>query len=338
MQRLYWLLAIVLILGGLYFFLQPASSTAAKGSHLVAERQFKIADASTVSRIFLADRTGQQTTLSRQGSEDWLVDEKYPANENAIKNLLDLVTRIDMQHIPAKAATPNIITNLATEGILVQLFNRQGEQLKGYYIGGSTPDERGTYAIMEGAEQPYVVHLPGWVGNLRFRLNFFGDHWRSKQIFQEEISQIELVSVEYPTQRNRSFILQRQGEGYQVAPFYETEQPKRTVPRERAERYLYSYEKLFVSSFENQAAEEKAGLLQNLPFATIRLVLTNGSEKIVKAYPRFADRKLHIDSETGDISTDEPLLGYTLLLNEEEDMAVIQPEMLQPFLLSYQSF
>lgn len=337
MQRIYWLLALVVLLGGAYFFLLPSSQSAAKGSHLVADRDFKIEDAEQIQRIFIADRSGQQVELSRQG-KNWLVDGKHLANENAINNLLDAVKRIDMQHIPAKAAVPNIIKNLATEGILVQIFDKNNQKLKGYYIGGSTSDERGTYAIMEGADQPYVVHLPAWVGNLRFRLNFFGDDWRSKQIFAEEINSIEKISVEYPTQRNRSFILSRKGENYTVAPVFDSDQPTRDVPRDRAERYLFNYQNLFVSSYENKSPEEKAELLKNLPFAHIQITKIDGTQKSLKAYPRYADKQMNIDNKTGEINTDRPLQGYNLLLNEDEDFAVIQAETLLPFLLSYQAF
>lgn len=337
MQRIYWLIALVVLLGGAYFYLQSTSNSAAKGSHLMADRDFKIEDAEQINRIFIADRSGQQVELSRRG-KDWLVDGKYLANENAINNLLDAVKRIDMQYIPAKAAVPNIVKNLATEGILVQIFDKNDQKIKGYYIGGSTSDERGTYAILEGAEQPYVVHLPSWVGNLRFRLNFFGDDWRSKQIFAEEISRIEKVSVEYPTQRNRSFTLERKGENYTVAPFYESDQPTREVPRDRVERYLFHYQKLFVSSYENKNPEESAALLKTLPFAHIQLTKSDGTQKSLKAYARYADLEMNIDSKTGEISTDIPLQGYNLLLNEEQDFAVIQAETLQPFLQSYQAF
>ena len=64
-----------------------------------------------------------------------------------------------------------MVKSLASEGIKVELYDRKGEKIKAYYVGGATPDERGTYMIMENAEEPYVAHIPSWEGNLRFRFN-----------------------------------------------------------------------------------------------------------------------------------------------------------------------
>ncbi|MEM9835036.1 MAG: DUF4340 domain-containing protein [Bacteroidota bacterium] len=337
MNRINWLIGIVVVLALGFAALQWSSQGKEKGTHLVNTRDFKVADPTQISKVFLADRKGNQTTLTRAG-EDWIINGKYLANENAIKNLLQAVTSIEMQYIPARAAVDNIIKNLATEGILVQVFDQDGQKVKGYYVGGSTADERGTFAILEGADEPYVVHLPGWVGNLRFRFNLVGDDWRSKRVFGEEVEDIERLSIEYPTRRNLSFVLERAGEEYKVAPFYETDQSVRPVPRSRAERYLVKYGHLFVSSYENQAVTERAALRQKIPFAHIRLKLVDGTEKDLKAFARYAERTISVDPKTGQTFDDRPLQGYDLLLNNDEDYAVIQTGDLGHFLVTYDSF
>lgn len=332
-----WLLALVLFLAAGWFFLQSGTSQTAKGTHLVEDRDFKVSEPESISKIFLADRRGNQTTLEKK-EDIWMVNGDYPANENAIKNILDAVGRIEMQFIPAKAAVPNIVKSLATEGILVELFGPNGKKVRGYYIGGATSDERGTYAIMEGADQPYVVHLPGWVGNIRFRFNLVGEDWRSKRLFATPVEDIARLSIEYPTQRNRSFILTPAGENYEVAPFYETDQPVRLSPRSRVERYLYQYEKLYISEFENTARSAKAELIQGLPFAVISLDKVDGSEQVVKVYARIGQRTITVDPKDGTVSEDTPIQGYDLLFNDDKDFAVIQTGDLQPYLMSYQSF
>ena len=99
-----------------------------------------------------------------------------------------------------------MVSNLATEGIKVEIYDRQDELIKTYYVGGAPPDERGTYMMLEGFEQPYVAHIPGWDGNLRFRYNLVGDEWRSRILFPGELEEIESVSIAYPRQRSKSSV------------------------------------------------------------------------------------------------------------------------------------
>ena len=337
MKRIYWLLGIVLLLAIGFGALQLSSKGKEKSTFVTEARDFKVADVAEVSKVFLAHRDGKQTTLNKVEGE-WLVNGKYLANNNAIKNLLQAIGSIEMQYIPTRASTENIVKNLATEGILVQVFDAAGNKLKGYYIGGSTSDERGTYAILEDTNDPFVVQLPGWVGNLRFRYNLVGDDWRSKMLFQHSVDDIELVSIEYPTRRNLSFILTPKGEEFQVAPFYETDQPVRPVQRSRAERYLYKYENLFISEYNNQAVMERAELRKKIPFATINIKLKDGEEMQIKAFPHFNERILTNDLKSGDIIENERMRGYDLLLNGDEDFAVVQTGDFGHFLETYQSF
>lgn len=337
MQRIYWLFALVIALGLAVFAITKFSGDRAQGTRMVADRDFKVADPDVLSKIFIVDRVGNANTLTRNG-DSWTFNGKYEANENVMKNLLDAITKIEMQYIPANAAVPNIVKNLATEGIRVDLFDRSGDKIKSYYIGGSTPDERGTFAIMEGAEQPYVVHIPHWVGNLRFRFNLKYDQWRTRKLFEEDIDQISLVSVEYPTQRNNSFVLERKGDGYQVGPYYETGQAVREVPRGRAEGYLVKLEEGYVSAYFNAAVEEKAALIRRIPFATLRIERKDGSEMAMKIFPRASREFDALDPNTDAAVSQMREEGFNLLLNDDADFATAQNPTIQPLLISYDSF
>jgi len=333
------LIGLVLLLGvGLFALNRINGTSEITGSRQADDRNFKLAEPEQLGKIFLADRKGNTTTLTRKG-ENWTYNGRYPANDNVLKNLLEAIGQIEMQFIPANAAVSGIVKNLASEGILVELYDTRGKKVKGYYIGRATPDERGTYAIMEGAEQPYVVHLPGWVGNLRFRFNLLGDEWRSRRLLEEDIEQLTLVSVEYPTQRNESFVLERRGEEeFMISPYYETDQPRRIIARGRAEQYLVNFEKLFVSAYANFATEEKADLIRRIPFAIIRLERKDGSEMAIKVFPRVTTEYDAVDPNTDASVAELSESGYNLLFNDDADFGTIATETLRPFMRSYAHF
>ncbi len=324
MKRTLILLISVLLLGGIAWY----ATTRGADTSTAHDRDFAYPAVDHIHRIFIADREGNQATLERGGPTGWTYD-GYPANENAVKNLLQAVERISVQTLPTSKAIPNLVRNLAAGGILVQLFDAQDRKLRGYYVGGGANGELGTVAIMEDSENPYIVHLPMWTGNLRHRFNLRGDEWRSKVLFRADPERVESLSIEYPRQRGESFRLDRQaGNAYHLSAFYPGGPPPREVARGVAERILSRYEKYFISRYENADARSINAAREVLPFAIIRLKEEGKAEQLVKIFPRF----LHPDSP------DEELTAYTAFINDDRDWALLAVETTQPLLVSYDSF
>ena len=287
MKRTTLFLIIFLLLGAAatwYLLSKPDEKTSLAG----ADRRFKVENTDDIYKIFLADRRGAKTTLERKDGY-WLYNGKYTARPNAMDNLLDAISRVEIQYKPPTAAVKNMITSLATEGIKVEIYNKSNKLLKSYYVGGATADELGTYMIIEGAEQPYVASIPGWVGNLRFRYNLTGDDWRDKTVFGEKFENIQSASVEYPKNRNLSFRLEREGKTYHITPFYETTPLiRRPYKAGSAERYLEGFRSLGAEAFENE--NPKRDSIQRLvPFSIISLKTTAGKEKMVRLFPLMTD-------------------------------------------------
>lgn len=284
MPRTYLLFFLFLLFGGLslwYLTSKPDDRSTVTG----ADRDFAV-QPDRIYKIFIADRQGNQTTLERKG-DHWLYNGRWKARPNAMENLLDAIGRVEMKYKPPRAAVPNMIKNLAADGIKVELFDRRGDKIKAYYVGGSTPDERGTYIILEDADEPYVAHIPSWSGNLRFRYNLKGDDWRDKTVFDEKPEDVVAVTVEYPLQQNQSFRLEKTGREYQVAPFQPLA-PKSIHPYRKgsAETYLYGFENLIAEAFENDNPRRDS-ILQLQPFSIITVKRADGSEKTVRFYPIF---------------------------------------------------
>jgi len=283
MKRLSILLGLFLLLGGFTLWYLNSGKTE-KSTVLGWDRQFKVEDASQIHKIFIAKRTGETTTLERRG-DGWVYDGKYPVRPDAIENLLEAITTVRIKYLPPKAAYEHIISDLATRGIKVEIYDRNGRNLKTYYVGGTTPDERGTYMIMEGAEQPYVVELPLLEGQFRVRYELTGDAWRDRTIFAEKPEAIAEVAIEYPKQRNKSFRLRRNGKNFEVEPFYPST-PRLELPYQpgSGEAFLRGFRQIIGEGYENDYAKQDS-VLQTVPFANIYLKTIDGHEKQVSVYP-----------------------------------------------------
>jgi hypothetical protein len=287
------LLLVLLLLAGattvLFYFGRSPSSTIKSW-----DREFAVPDAGSIQKIFLADRKGNQTNLERSG-DGWTYNGKYPANLTVVNSLLEAITRVELQFIPPGSAVEPMVKDLATNGIKTEIYGKDGKLLKAYYVGGATPDETGTYMIMEGSEQPYVTELPYLYGSIRIRYALTGDQWRDKGIFRLDPNRIDYVSVEYPKLKNRSFILEKKDGDYAVRPFYETTPPI-TLPYKKgsAENYLTGFESIVAEAYENTNPLRDT-IVQRLPFAIITVRTDDGAEKVARLHPAISSNR-HMES------------------------------------------
>ena len=283
---LLFILLFLAALSALFFLRKGASPSTMQRWDL----QFKVEDAASIQKIFIADRQNNQTTLVRSG-DGWIYNGKYPANPNVMKNLLEAVTKVELQYIPPSAATKPMVDDLATRGVKVEIYGKKDKLLKAYYVGGTTADGRGTFMIMEGAENPYVAQIPHMVGAINVRYMVKGDQWRDKTVFRMKPSEIAYVSIEYPKHKNKSFILEKQGGEYTVRPFYEVTS-RITAPYKKgsAEAYLQGYERIIAEAFENDNPNRE-DFQQRVPFSVITVRTDAGEEQTLRLHPAISSNR-----------------------------------------------
>jgi hypothetical protein len=328
-------LLLFLLLGGSVAALRWHNSKRTMAT-LYAERDFKIADVRQIGKIFLAHRDGEQTLLERQGTS-WTFNRRWKARPDAVENLLDALGRLQVQYKPSEAAVPEMVRSLATEGIKVEVYDRRERLLKAYYIGGSSVDERGVFAIREDAGQPYVAHLDGWEGNPRFRYSLKGDDWRDRSIFSENPAQITAVSIEYPTQRNQSFRLVRQNGKSEILPFFPiTPQIQAPVSSSAVDRFLNTFESIVAEDFRN-AYPEKDSVMNTIPFAIVSVKNIAGKTAVAKLYPIFAGQAAS-DAKTGWTPESPEMLERYFVATGEGDFMLAQHRVVKKMLWGYPFF
>lgn len=330
MKRTLWMLVVFLVLGAgvlWYLYGQGDDKTTLAG----LDRQFAVKDTASIYKIFIADRKGGSTTLKRNGNH-WIYNGKYKAKPNAMENLLRAIYRVEMKYKPPINAEKAMISSLATEGLKVELYDAKDQLIKSYYIGGSTADERGTYMMLEDAEQPYVAYIPSWNGNLRFRYNLAGDDWRDKSIFSIDPNDITYVGVEYHKQREKSFKITKEGKTFQVKPFHSiTPEIKRPVRAGAVESYLIGYENLQSEAFENQY-KGRDSIANLLPFCTITVRQQDGTERVANLHPIF--KMEVIDKQAGTVKE----TSERYYVNCEGDFMMAQHLVIKKILWAYESF
>jgi len=204
-KQLYYLVLIVLF-GVLIWFLSID-----KKSTIITDNNFSVSDTASVSKIFIADRNGTTITLGKTGNK-WIVNNKYGVRKDAIKTILSTINQIKIQRPVPINAFANVVKNLATTGVKVEIYTDKKTPNKTYTIGSSTANHLGTYMLMDGAATPFVVHIPAFNGFLSPRYGITGNKvnekdWRTRNIFQIKRENITGVSINNIQQPKQSFAL-----------------------------------------------------------------------------------------------------------------------------------
>lgn len=212
-NRKYILILLIIAPAAIWFVMQNNSSTLKE-----KETAFAVVDTSIVTKVFIADKKMNSVTLTRSDN-GWILNDKFNTNTKVVDGLLGTMHRIKVKSPVPKIGRDNIVKRMASIGIKVEvyqtayridLFNKfryfPYEKLtKVYYVGDVTPDNLGTYMLIEGSENPYVTHIPGFRGFLTPRYSPMADDWKSHVLFSHTLSEILSVAIEFGEMPEESF-------------------------------------------------------------------------------------------------------------------------------------
>jgi hypothetical protein len=284
MRRTLFLSLFLLLLVGLIVYLakRQSSKTNALDTY---EGDFSIENVADVNKIVIQHRAGPTYTLTRS-KDGWMINNAYAARMSTVEPLLSALKEVRIRYIPGDAAMPNVLENIEGTYVHVDVFHKSGEKLKSFRVGGVTPDERGTYVLMDGSKQPFVVHIPSWDGALRTRFTPGFEDWRDRHFMALKADDIKAVKVEYPKQKSQSFNLQRSGSGFILSPVYpELRQYPKGYRDGTAEAFLKAISEAACEGFENQYSRRDS--IQSLvPFCTMQIDLINDEQVEVRIWPK----------------------------------------------------
>jgi hypothetical protein len=197
----YFVLLVLLGFGTWYFIFNNKSAL-----YTSNEADFTIKDTASIGKIFIAGPNGH-TILAERTDSGWIVNKQYKALRSTVNMVLTTFYQQEALYPVPEAKHNNVVTTLAGNGIKVELYNLKGDKIRTYYVGSETNDMKGTYMLMEGAKQPYVVNKQGFQGYITPNYTYELEDWRERIIFQFPPDQIKSVSVTYPAHELNSFVL-----------------------------------------------------------------------------------------------------------------------------------
>jgi hypothetical protein len=276
MKKTLLLLGLLLILAAGSWYVIQTKNDSNTFSNTEKHWNFAVEDSGEIGKISLENMSGDKVDLSFIDNQ-WLANDKYPVREWSMNKILAAIEKISIQYIPPKAELKKIFNDFEKNSIHVEIFNKEGIKIKGYRIGGEPIDGRGSYMIQDGTNQPYVMRVPYNEGSLRpvFQPNLLD--WRDKAILRENPRSIQEISIDYPKQKNESFVLQKIGGSYSIRPFYSTTTANTgKLVEGQADEFLEQFKIVFGESLISQQ-ELQETVKTRLPFCSLKVTRSDGS-------------------------------------------------------------
>jgi len=165
MKRTLVLLILFVVLGsGAYYLMQNQDKSSTTSWNEAGD--FAVENIDDIHKIFIADKQNYRVLLERKNGY-WTYNRKFKAKKTAVDDLLNTIKDVRMKYTTPRGAENNMRKNLATSGVKVEIYDKNDNQMKVYYVGGATANSLGTYYIMEGSTEPYVMHIPAFQGLLK---------------------------------------------------------------------------------------------------------------------------------------------------------------------------
>lgn len=195
----------LLAIGGLYWVDQYMRYREAEA------KRFSARDTAAIVRIDLvekhADTVYAQLYLVRREGR-WWVNDTLEAFADPLRRLMKVLAGQTPRAPVAPTALQNILRFIKDHRIEVTVHYADGKREE-FYVGGPTPDQRASYMLKVGADQPYEVFLPGLEGYLTPYYRPDLSTWQENLVFQAVSADLQRISLTYFDDPAKTWTLQR---------------------------------------------------------------------------------------------------------------------------------
>ncbi len=294
-------------------------------------RDFSIKDTARIDRIFMVDKENKIADLKQKEDNRWYVNDKYLAKNHSINVLLKTLHHMTIKNPVARSAEKNILKQLATKSIKVEVYDGD-EILRTYYIGGVTQDQTGTYALLEGSKKPFVVEIPGFRGYLSSRFFTEEIHWRTTRIFVYDESEIDEINVEIRRKPQQSFKVKVKKAGeYEL--FNRNNNKAQTFDTLAVRRFVKEFKFKHASRYMTNISDNQRDSIYNSAyFYRINAKLKNGRNQFITLHKIPKEQKF--DKEKDPMFQADYLYGVT----DKKTMVLIQTHLFAPLFKELNDF
>jgi hypothetical protein len=320
-KTIFLITAIVLVLAVFYFLNRDTSKTLNNG-----DSNFEMSSTQKIDKIFLSNKGNDlYVTLKKIDSTHWTVNDSFKANIYNIELLFEGLRKIRIKRPVAKNEMNMVKKELALNGTKVEIYEK-GSLSKVYYVGGNSTSELGTFFYMEGAKEPYLVHIPGFNGYPGARYFIQTKAWRDKTIFGNEPQQIKTIDVKWHDNPNNSFVIDNSG----LEPILKSGEKTYTnnvdINLNSIKTYLKFWKNLSFEGFPIDLNPHKIdSISKTQPLLTLSLTDKDGKTTTLRIHKKGIkrDSNIQFDDEGNPLEFDIETF-YAFINNNNKEVVQIQ--------------
>lgn len=274
-------LAILLILGVVYYM---TKDTPQDSSISIEDRDFVVENRDDIDIIRIKRPGYPEIHLSKSGGE-WILNQRRKASSHIVRNILTVLTRMELDYIPPKTTYSKIMKDIELLGIDVTTYDKAGNVLSDFIVGKNNRVESGTYCLKKGAKQPYVMIVPAVSGGIRNYFTLTDLDLRDKTVMNVKSSDIVELTMDFKKDRKNSFQIKKEGSQYGITPLVPS---ANTSNISQNQNVLSAYMK----NFKGFGAEgittgkpEMDSIFRKIPGIELAMGMKDGSKRKFSFYP-----------------------------------------------------
>ncbi len=192
--RFYLVVFLGMLLAAIILHLTSDNSTLSKKS-----TGFAIDDTNHISAISIRHK-GAEIQLEKI-SHRWYVNNEFPADGKQMFNFLRALANLRIKSPVALAEQEKIMNLLISEGAEIKIKKRwRTGRFRVYY-----PEGGPTYMVLGNSRSPFLVEVPGLLGEVGELFTTDAGFWRENVVFTFVPGQISGVLVDYPSGMGEGF-------------------------------------------------------------------------------------------------------------------------------------
>ena len=309
------ILGCLLLAVGCLFLILSKSGTI--GKNKITSELFAVKDTNNITKIFIADMTGLNSLLVRH-DDGWYVQDSVKAMPQKVNDLLSTIHNITLQQVVAKTAQSNINKMMSVNAIKVEIYQNapkfklfgipfftKERNVKTYYMGPATMDNVSNFAILEGFDEPCIVHIPGFRGFLTPFYAYNPVEWYNCDLFDTKITRIQSLLVEDFEHPEESYYVEKVGTRFFSLYNFKNEQIMDYDTVKLLDMLSEYRDKNYEMYISNMSPSTKDSIIKFNHFKTITLTDVDGKKTTLEMYRKLEPDPFYLDAIVGGVEREE---------------------------------